>query len=264
MWLEIIFFLHKKLSLILLKPNHNIIVFLLNICCFPFIQVQVATQTQSSVVASHGNAAQVQTPRGVNQFCPTLSTMAAAVDVGLGGVCALTPQQQQQQQQLQQTQQQLSHPIDRQHLVATGYAVGALAMGQDQTQLQVPAPLSAALNQITGNGAVAPPQASTSSVSSKMPGGIAKKVIDKQSRKERNRYSLLRSAAGSQGKLYFIYLLGRQSIPLTKRVKDILKMRSQEIDLHNNITYPLIQLYLFYQQHYFLFYSYILFLQFPI
>lgn len=37
----------------------------------------------------------------------------------------------------------------------------------------------------------------------KIPAGVAKKAIDKASRKERNRYSLLRQTpTGSQGKLY--------------------------------------------------------------
>uniref|UniRef100_A0A1A9WY66 K Homology domain-containing protein n=1 Tax=Glossina brevipalpis TaxID=37001 RepID=A0A1A9WY66_9MUSC len=150
-------------------------------------QVQVATQTQPSVVIPHPNTVQVQTTRGVNQFCPTLSTMAAT-DVGLGSVCALTPQQQQLQQS--QSQQQMA--------VAAAHAAAAAAQ-QQQHQLVIPAPLSSALT-AAANASVLP-QASTSSGSGsgKMPGGIAKKVIDKQSRKERNRYSLLKpSVAGSQ------------------------------------------------------------------
>lgn len=169
--------------------------------------MQVATQTQSSIVVPDVSGLQVQTSHAgnaVNQFCPTLSTMPSASDMGLGTVSALTPQQQQQQQQIDKSDLELSY--------LTGYYLGRCR----SQQAQIPVPALLRTQAAPPNTSVPPPQqASTSAgtgvvatgpgaaipgTTTKMPGGIAKKVIDKQSRKERNRYSLLRSAANNQGK----------------------------------------------------------------
>lgn len=170
--------------------------------CFTFLQVQVATQTQPTMVVSHPNVASMQAVRGTiaNQFGPNLTTLVAN-DVSINATCTLTSQQQTHQpihqghaQQLQQQQLSLAAPPQ----VTTSITHQALAM---------PAPINSNLPSPMVNASILPQDVSnsisgSSSGAAKIPGGIAKKVIDKQSRKERNRYTLLKqSAAGTQGNL---------------------------------------------------------------